>query len=591
MKNESWNSRSIALSIWLACMTMFYAPGYCSTIFDDDWKPPQPRPTQAPSPTTKISSPDQSGSPPQSDPVAAPTVAVSRLPVPSKGDLAKSRKLFEEVFAKELADRTPAGRRALAERLLAEADKSRAVPSDQYLLLVGATEAAVEASDLGLSFKAAESLASAFTVDCLRIKGELVTKLPQRGVTSEVSRSNCQLGLDLIGELTAEEDYDLAARVVSALRNAAVDPALRTRFTEASREIDQDQTAAVGALRATERLKLNPDDASANLAVARYRTFYRGDWERGLQFLAKSGTTPLASAAATDLAGPKSWQKQSELGDQWWTLADAETGRAKLALKQRATYWYEQALKATELAGLARARLEQRVASETSHENSEPKPPPSVSAQAAPPSGDRKTLWFQGADTEAPPFEILAGQPLKKIPRSEQPAVFADPHAYDGYRVVVFGSNTWRSLPADAFTQRALQTLQRFVAQGGDLFIFEQFSAGNMKYFDATFGVKTAGTSGHVGKMASALQGKCQELNLTPAELDSFQFYICWPQMPKDATVLLEDTHIHNVIVVVPFQRGRLILLGNGSDFAAMAMVQGVVNLIYNRKPAPNPRP
>ena len=50
-------------------------------------------------------------------------------------------------------------------------------------------------------------------------------------------------------------------------------------------------------VRADEKLKTNPDDPQANLALGRYRCFAKGDWEAGLPLLAKSGDAALASLA------------------------------------------------------------------------------------------------------------------------------------------------------------------------------------------------------------------------------------------------------------------------------------------------------
>src|SRR5438067_479597 len=123
----------IALLLVAACAAR------AGSIFDDDWVPPPqhktqtilprlklppttlpadstptatspPTPTQAQSPgqaQATSPTPSDSGSKPRITARAAPAAtAPARRPVPDKVAQAKSRRLFKDIFAKELADRS-----------------------------------------------------------------------------------------------------------------------------------------------------------------------------------------------------------------------------------------------------------------------------------------------------------------------------------------------------------------------------------------------------------------------------------------------------------------------------------------------------
>ena len=150
------------VAMTLACILAFSAtcavPG---TIFDDDWTPPKPVgqphpvPAQPPPAVPPPVVPPPAVPPPAVAPPAVPDAkppetppVAARLPVPAKADQARSRALLKEVYAKQIYDRSIAGRKKLARTLLDDAPKMADSPIDRFVLLVGAIEASNEAADL-----------------------------------------------------------------------------------------------------------------------------------------------------------------------------------------------------------------------------------------------------------------------------------------------------------------------------------------------------------------------------------------------------------------------------------------------------------
>ena len=190
-------------------------------IFDDDWTPPkhatQPRtaPTQPPPavPIPTATAPSQ--------PTPAPQTP-ARRPIPGKPDLARSRGLLKEAFAKQLKDRSAVGRKKLAQALLDEVPKAADNPTDQYVLLGGAIEASKDAAALPFCFQAADMMAPQYDVDALNVKTEAALKMNLRGDSpATAAAENVKAALELIDPLLDAEDFSTAAKILAVARPAA----------------------------------------------------------------------------------------------------------------------------------------------------------------------------------------------------------------------------------------------------------------------------------------------------------------------------------------------------------------------------------
>jgi hypothetical protein len=147
---ERWPGYA-AISCLLFGVLRLSALVHAGSIFDDNWTPPKPvKPATAPSathPTPEPAAPAAPSTPAQPPPPVTPPPAVAsngRRPIPGAAEQVRSRKLFKDAYAVELAEHAPAARRALANKLLAQAGQLKDAPADQFVLLVGASEAAKE---------------------------------------------------------------------------------------------------------------------------------------------------------------------------------------------------------------------------------------------------------------------------------------------------------------------------------------------------------------------------------------------------------------------------------------------------------------
>jgi hypothetical protein len=348
-----WGCRILTAAALL--LTAGAAHGAGKSIFDDDWVPPKPvGPAGA-------AAADPAWKPPVADPTAKPA---SRLPVPDRAAQAAVRKTLREVFADQLADGSVAARRKLAQALLGQAAKSADAPVDRFVLLAAAVDAGVEGQSLPLAFKAADELGAAYDVDPLAVKAEKLGKFrpaPPGDASAISSEENWAAALDVADRLVAAEDFAAAARTLAGLQAAAgADAKARATVQRRLRDLGAAREAHGAAAKQAERLAANADDPAANLAVGRYRCFFKNDWAGGLPLLARGGDAKLKTLAAAELGGAAGGpDAMVQTADGWWSAHETLPAPAKGNVQAHAAKLYRQALPA--LKGLAKAKVEKRL--------------------------------------------------------------------------------------------------------------------------------------------------------------------------------------------------------------------------------------
>jgi hypothetical protein len=90
--------------------------------------------------------------------------AAERRPVPSTADLAKAKKLVKELLGSEIANTKPAGRPALAAKILKQADEAKDDAAGRYVLLCEARDMAAKGGDPLTAARAADDLALEYQV-------------------------------------------------------------------------------------------------------------------------------------------------------------------------------------------------------------------------------------------------------------------------------------------------------------------------------------------------------------------------------------------------------------------------------------------
>ncbi|MHC4399511.1 MAG: hypothetical protein ACYTG0_07520 [Planctomycetota bacterium] len=308
-----------------------------------------PTPPEYPAPTPKL--PDE------------PPETAEKLPVPDEAVQKRVEGEIREVFAAEYDQATqPAGKLALASKLLSQADDTEEDPAARYVLLSQARRLAVEVGATEIALDAVDRLAEQFDVDPWALRTEAVSRLTGAIRTRPGRLELASRVYDLINPALADDRYNEADKLAKAgenLARRALDPGLKSRLLERQGRVRVLKRAWEGLRPTRGVLSDQPDDPDANLAVGKFYCFTKRDWAHGLPHLIKGSDPTLKEMAEADLAGPDDPIEQHALGDRWWNLADSRPEGEMESARWRAGDWYLAAK--PHLSALQKARIEAKL--------------------------------------------------------------------------------------------------------------------------------------------------------------------------------------------------------------------------------------
>lgn len=289
---------------------------------------------------------------------AALLVQDARTPEPDADAQKAAVKQLKETFKDEYAKKAAAEQVDLARKLIKTSAETGVDANTRYACLTEARDLAVSAGDSAVAMEAVALIGKSFTIAIPAAKMAALAKLEKTAKDPEKARALAKGYYDLVKEGVTCEEYEtssVAAGKAETLARAVKDANLAERVVELKKDLAT-LKAEYGKVKAAID---NPAGGDLD-AVGRYMCFVRNEWPTGLKILSESGKTPLNEMAGKDLANPPGVEAQAELGDYWYSIAQAEkVAWKKQNILSRARYWYEQALPAS--TGLVKVRLTKRM--------------------------------------------------------------------------------------------------------------------------------------------------------------------------------------------------------------------------------------
>jgi hypothetical protein len=286
--------------------------------------------------------------------------------IPEADELAAKEKEIDDVFKgldKEDQPRV----------YLEKGEKTKDDPVGRYALLNRARTAAANQGDLKRAFSAVDLLAKDWDVNPRALKRDALATLSQVWKEPDDQIELTKHSLQLIDESIVADDYEVANSLSSLgegfcrkatmtvtqqlralqARSAKSDQvqtlkdfledlkALQTTADAAKKRVLETEKEFDAVKEAQETLKEKPDDPEASLAWGKFLCFIKGNWDKGLPYLAKSSDEDLKALAKKEMDKQSTTKDQVELADSWWDLGDKEQGVARVQLKRRAFFWYK----------------------------------------------------------------------------------------------------------------------------------------------------------------------------------------------------------------------------------------------------------
>jgi WD40 repeat protein len=288
-----------------------------------------------------------------------------KLPEPDKAALTKSEAILNKMFKADLAKaKTDAAvARELAETLLNQAKQTPEDPPLRFVALLYSRDLAAQAGDTVTALAAIEELAKHYNVDTLGMKTKMVALAAEKATSKEDHVAIVELAMTLLEEALNNDNYPIADELMKAAEESASKTKnlqIAARVTKRGEEVDQAKKEFGRMEKFVKVLETKPDDPTANAEMGKYFCLVKGNWERGLPMLVKSGDKQFLDLAKRDLANPKDWRAQLDLGDEYEGLAENEKGLAHKMFRKRALHWYARCLPSLE-GGLNKIRVEKAV--------------------------------------------------------------------------------------------------------------------------------------------------------------------------------------------------------------------------------------
>jgi hypothetical protein len=286
-----------------------------------------------------------------------------KLPVPTAAEQEKIAKQLNNLYkTSQPGPKDP----VKAQKFYEVAARAGSSPAERYMLLMKGAEIAAAAGDLNLSLQGIDTLDADYDIDALEAKQKLLEKFIAAGKPEQVAVA-IPAAEQLVDQAVAADRFDIAVGLATSASKAVVKSKIAThkedeeRLSRRRHDIHLLEPIYMAAKKAQETLGKNPADPEANLTVARWRCFYKGDWTTGLPLLAKGSNEKLKSLAEQESKAPANADQQVQLADAWWDLAQKESGTARDSLRLHAGAVYQASLpKLTSV--LKKAAIEKRLA-------------------------------------------------------------------------------------------------------------------------------------------------------------------------------------------------------------------------------------
>ncbi|HVC98202.1 MAG TPA: protein kinase [Pirellulales bacterium] len=271
-----------------------------------------------------------------------------RQPAPAREAIAQASETIADRFGPQTAQAKTAPEMILLCEELVDDSLSEMSAAPRYALLDLARALAVSAGAPATALNVIDEMADRFDLDPLALKLDTLAEATKSGKNQPSTEDPFDCALQLIAAACAADRFTDAKRALDiarpvAKRNAK-DAGLGKQLIEQTREINQQGKAYLAIQDDLDKLTANPDDPDANLAVGRYRCFFKDDWRNGLKQLAKGSHPALKDLAERDLDQPTVGDEQRALADGYWELSQKEKPPIKKALAYRARQWYRRSL-------------------------------------------------------------------------------------------------------------------------------------------------------------------------------------------------------------------------------------------------------
>ncbi len=284
-----------------------------------------------------------------------------KLQVPIDADLKKAETAIKATFEKDVSAKDRGARKLAGRKLLLQVAGAKD-PGERFVLLRTALEMASSTLDTGTAMKSAEAIVTQYDVGPLSAFVTAVSIAKKNVAVAEDAAIAADFCLSAWEKAVSIGELDTASKFASdaaELAKKSSDQALKTAVDEIIRDMTEMKKLGDRASAAEKILATKPTDAAASLDEGLYLCAVKGDWAKGMPFLAASDD-PVREIAKKDAAGPSDPDARMEIAEAWAGFAAKEKSiLARRGWEVRSRFWQDAAYRSSE--GIARVRISKKI--------------------------------------------------------------------------------------------------------------------------------------------------------------------------------------------------------------------------------------
>ena len=222
-------------------------------------------------------------------------------PVPSKSNMDATLKTLQGLYAEQYKNRSPKARQAFAKSLLAVADEDNQLLT-KYVLYSEALRISEELGDCQTAWRAIGKISKQFEIDEVHARVELLTAIGKKNRDPDAAYHITLLAQPRIELLVVNDQFLSAIKLSKALESVAKrsrNKPLARELTNSQKELERLAKLHARLRPAYAKLKENPDDQRGNESLGNFYFFEKGDYQKGVPFLAKGNDPQLAAGCST----------------------------------------------------------------------------------------------------------------------------------------------------------------------------------------------------------------------------------------------------------------------------------------------------
>ena len=254
------------------------------------------------------------------------------LAIPGAPDVATATASVRDIYKNDYG--TPESKANLALALIGQAENQE--PAMSYAMLVEAKTLAEQTGEALSCKKAIVMISKRFGIP--KDVGSLA-RCTKNVKTPEQIKVLFETYIALCDESLVVEDFTSAEIFAKGAVDIAREPALASKAKSAYADVKLLKSEYDKVKKAFETIKTQPDNEQACSDIGRYYCFVKGDWDRGLKYLANGNDAALSAIAGKEASAPTESHACFELGESWLAVAQRYQGVQRISALNRSSDW------------------------------------------------------------------------------------------------------------------------------------------------------------------------------------------------------------------------------------------------------------